>query len=92
MIPKRITGNNVTLHKPSPHSEFPELAVRAVPALDGRKPSGVAAFETAWEPTPAEVRMLVAGGTVILRVAQAMGPVTIYVEPPPSIEPEKESA
>ncbi|MDE2103804.1 MAG: hypothetical protein KGL39_41585 [Patescibacteria group bacterium] len=38
-------------------------------------------FESAWEPTPAELAALNAGGTVRLRVVGGQPPVLLFVEP-----------
>lgn len=37
--------------------------------------------DSAWEPTPAELEMLNAGGSVVLRVVGWQVPVALYVEP-----------
>jgi hypothetical protein len=40
-------------------------------------------YESAWEPTPYELAMLVAGGKIVLRVYGGQPPVMLTVEPPP---------
>lgn len=39
------------------------------------------ACESSWQPTPAELEMLNAGGNVILRIVGWQVPVALYVEP-----------
>ena len=53
------------------------LVVRGVP---------VQTCESAWEPTPAELAMLNAGGHVVLRICGWQVPVALYVEPAPADE------
>ncbi len=59
------------------------LPIRVFPrsALDGKHP--LQYVESAWEPTPAELEQLNAGGQVILRVWGWQVPVALYVEPLP---------
>jgi hypothetical protein len=53
------------------HSKCLQLPVRV--SQDGY-------FESAWEPTPAELQTLIAGGSIILRVFGGQPPVSLYVE------------
>ena len=78
MIPMRI--KNATAYMGAPKGWQPEadgdcvhLAVRQIENV----------FESAWEPTPAELTMLNAGGSVVLRVVGGQPPVMLIVEPPP---------
>lgn len=77
MIPMHIAG--ATHYLGSPKGWEPEkdgscchLAVRVV---DGN------VWESAWEPTPAELAALNAGGSVLLRVVGGQPPVMLLVEP-----------
>jgi hypothetical protein len=42
-------------------------------------------WESAWEPTPDELAMLNAGGSVLLSVVGGQPPVMLGVQPPPDI-------
>jgi hypothetical protein len=75
MIPRRIA--NATHYLGAPKGWNPEtdgacghLAVRVVGNV----------WESAWEPTPAELAALNAGGSVILRVVGGQPPVMLLVE------------
>lgn len=59
------------------------LPIRAFPpkALDPSSGVRLQYCESAWEPTPKELEMLNAGGSVILRVVGWQVPVALYVEP-----------
>lgn len=77
MIPKRISG--ATLYMGAPKGWQPEkdgncvhLAVRVV---EGN------IFQSAWEPTPEELAMLNAGGSMVLSVVGGQPPVMLSVEP-----------
>jgi hypothetical protein len=77
MIPMRIAGATHYLGAPKgwePEKDGPccHLAVRVV---DGN------VWESAWEPTPAELAALNAGGSVLLRVVGGQPPVMLLVEP-----------
>lgn len=76
MIPRRITNATHKLGAPQnwdahQHGKCVDLWVR-------ERSDGV--FETAWEPTPAELATLNAGGSVVLRVAGGQPAVAIDVE------------
>ena len=80
MIPKRIAG--ATRYLGAPQGWEPErngpcghLAVRDVTA------GSLPICESAWEPTPKELALLNAGGSVVLRVVGGQPPVMLYVEP-----------
>lgn len=81
MIPMRIS--NATHYMGAPKGWEPEkdgncchLAVRVV---DGN------VYESAWEPTPGELAMLNAGGSILLRIVGGQPPVMLGVEPAPAI-------
>lgn len=81
MIPMRIA--NATHHMGAPKGWKPEadgncchLAVRVV---DGN------VYESAWEPTPAELAMLNAGGSILLRIVGGQPAVMLGVEPAPAL-------
>lgn len=77
MIPARIDGATHHLGRPP---ELPDdvpctrLWVRMV-----EDAPGVWVCESAWEPTPAELAALLAGGKVILRVLGSQPPVVLHV-------------
>ncbi|RZN30466.1 hypothetical protein [Bradyrhizobium sp. Leo121] len=78
MIPIRIKGSTHYLGAPKgwdPDKDGPclHLAVRA--SADGTR------WESAWEPTPDELKALNEGSPVILRVVGGQPPVMLYVEP-----------
>ena len=75
MIAKRIAGATHRLGAPSNWTEGDGKCH----ALSIRQRDGCC--ESAWEPTPAELEMLNAGGSVILRVRGGQLPVFLYVEP-----------
>ena len=75
MIPKRIANFTHRLRPPSSWT----AADGKCHELTVRENNGT--FESAWEPTPAELELLNAGGSVILRVAGGQAPVLLYVEP-----------
>lgn len=59
-----------------------DLAVRIVEV-----PGAGHACESAWEPTPAELAALNAGGSVILRVFGGQPPVAVYVDTQDAVGP-----
>ncbi len=69
---------------PERDGECGVLPIRVFPpsALEGKSP--LQYCESAWEPTPAELEALNAGGQVVLRVVGWQVPVMIYVEAPPA--------
>jgi hypothetical protein len=76
MIPRRITGANVKFTPPGDWNE----------ARDGKCANLMARVEgnsvaTAWEPTPAELAMLNAGGAIVLKVYGGQPPICLTVEP-----------
>jgi hypothetical protein len=76
MIPRRIAG--ATHHLGAPRGWNPETdghcGVLPVRAVDG-------VCLSAWEPTPDELAILNAGGSVILQVAGWQPPVMLWAEP-----------
>lgn len=75
MIPLRITNATHYLGapkdwKPETDGECGHLAVRVVDNI----------WQSAWEPTPAELAALNAGGSVILSVVGGQPPVALGVE------------
>ena len=81
MIPMRIA--NATHHMGAPKGWEPEkdgncchLAVRVV---DGN------IYQSAWEPTPAELAALNAGGSIVLSIVGGQPPVMLSVEAAPEI-------
>lgn len=80
MIARRIMDATHRLAAPkgwdtANHGKCIDLSVRA-------EPDGV--FASAWEPTPDELELLNAGGSVVLRVVGGQPPVALSVETPPS--------
>lgn len=78
MIPLRIAG--ATHYLGAPKGWEPEkdgncrhLAVRVDDNV----------WQSAWEPTPQELELLVAGGSIVLSVVGGQPPVMLTVEPPP---------
>ncbi len=77
MIPRRIKNATHLLRPPVDWNE----------ARDGRcvdlavRVNGNGDFESAWEPTPEELAVLNAGGSVVLRIVGGQPPVMLYVEP-----------
>jgi hypothetical protein len=88
MIAQRIAGATHVYGapkgwKPEEHGECGQLTVRQSGDF----------VESAWEPTPAELAMLKAGGHVVLSVFGGQPPVTLRVEPrdtgePPASDPD----
>ena len=81
MIPRRITGASHWLGapagwKPDKDGDCGHLAIRTT----GDPRHGKGWCESAWEPTPAELEQLNAGGSIILRVVSWQPPVAMYVE------------
>lgn len=81
MIPRRILNAQHWLGapagwKPDTDGDCGHLAIRT--NGDPRRGSGWC--ESAWEPTPAELEQLNAGGSIILRVVGWQPPVALYVE------------
>lgn len=77
MIALRIEGANCWLGapkgwRPESDGDCHHLAVRAV------EEGTLLICESAWEPTPAELAILNAGGHVVLRVAGGQPPVALY--------------
>ncbi len=78
MIPKRITDATHRLIAPEGWSDqtadnCTALNVRRI------KEGGLVIFESAWEPTPAEIEAINAGGLVVLRVVGGQSPVALSV-------------
>jgi hypothetical protein len=79
MIPRHIAGATHALGAPADWDKTRDgnccvLHVRAV--RDGRNTR----FESAWEPTPEELALLNAGGSVILSVVGGQPPVWLEVK------------
>lgn len=79
MIPRRITRANRWMGAPvgwapSKDGECSHLAVRMSMV------NGNVYCESAWEPTPDDLALLNAGGSVILRCVGGQLPVALYVE------------
>lgn len=77
MIPKRISGATLYMGAPKDwqlekDGNCAHLAVRVV---EGN------IFQSAWEPTPEELAMLNAGGSMVLSVVGGQPPVMLSVEP-----------
>lgn len=77
MLVARIAGAHVDLGAPSGWDKGRDGPCRSLPI---RVVEGVC--QSAWEPTPDELAMLVAGGLVVLSVAGAQPPVMLSVEMP----------
>lgn len=80
MIPRRISGATHNLGAPKDWNperdgDCCHLAVRVV-----AEPGTGCLFESAWEPTPAELKALNEGGSIVLRVIGGQPPVWLYVE------------
>ena len=86
MIPKRIAAATHRLGAPDGWRK--EIASCARLWVRKVEEDGFAVYESAWEPTPDELAALLAGGSVVLRVAGGQPPVMLYVEPAPTEEPE----
>lgn len=76
MIPLRIEGANVCVKAPPGMSNCRDLHIR--------NEGGVCV--SAWEPTPDELAMLNAGGSVRLWIVGGQLPVALTVQPPTSDE------
>src|ERR1017187_5188741 len=81
MIPRRISGAKHWLGapagwKPDADGDCGHLAIR----IHGDPRRGDGWVESAWEPTPAELEQLNAGGSIILRIIGWQPPVAVYVE------------
>lgn len=79
MLARRIVGFTHKFGEPerwdeTKYGHCSPLAVR-VSTLEGAQ-----ICETAWEPTPAELKMLNSGASVILRVMGNQPPVSLFVE------------
>lgn len=76
MIPKRITGATHYLGaprgwEPDTDGKCGHLAVRVVDGV----------WQSAWEPTPKELAILNAGGSIVLSVVGGQPPVMLTVDP-----------
>lgn len=79
MIPRRIENASIKMRPPENwdverNGVCIDLWVRV------REAHGNPCYESAYEPTPAELAILNAGGSVILRVLGGQPPVALYVE------------
>ena len=86
MIPKRICGANLYMTAPNHWDESKDgscsgLAVRKI---------GDNIYQSAWEPTPAELKLLNAGGLVIISILGGQPPIALSVEYEGDIEIEGE--
>src|SRR5487761_574469 len=84
MLAKRILGANHYLGAPAgwapeKDGKCGHLAIRT----QGNPRHGDGWCESAWEPTPAELEALNAGGSIILRIVGWQPPVALYVEAQP---------
>ncbi len=77
MIPRRIAGGNVILRPPA---DWDATKQGKCASLVVRVNSAENWVESAWEPTPDELAMLMAGASVVLRVYGVAPPVALYVE------------
>lgn len=78
MIPMRISGATHVLGapkgwEPEKDGNCCQLAVRVVEDI----------WQSAWEPTPAELAALNAGGSIVLSVVGGQPPVMLHVEATP---------
>lgn len=78
MVPMRISGATLILKAPKDwdtekNGECTSLAVRQAGVF----------YESAWEPTPAELALLNAGGSIILGIWGGQPAVNLRVEPVP---------
>lgn len=79
MIPARIQGATRVLGAPTGWTPETSGPCRGLPIRDGSA-GDVPVMESAWEPTPAELAALNAGGKVYLRiVGSGHPPVMVYV-------------
>ncbi len=81
MIPRRIMNASHWLGaptgwRPDKNGYCGHLAIRT----SGEPRNGRGWCESAWEPTPAELEQLNAGGSIILRIVGWQPPVALYVE------------
>ena len=77
MLPLRIS--NATRIMAETQDEYHALAIR-----DEVFEDGTPCMTSVWEPTPAELAMLNAGGAVVLRIlGRQFPPVTLETQPPP---------
>lgn len=81
MIPRRISGHTHALAAPAGWNEARDGNCATLHVRMIRDGDSVLA-QSAWEPTPAELAALNAGGSVILNVVGGQPPVMITVEPP----------
>ncbi len=82
MIPRRIANATHRLGAPQNWDadrggNCTSLMCRVVQDKEG----GAPVYESAWEPTPAELAMLNKGGSLILRIVGMQPPVALYAEP-----------
>lgn len=78
MLARRIKGANVLM---APPPNWDETRDGACIRLWVRYDYDTHVVQSAWEPTPDELRCLNAGGSVILSVVGGQPPVMLYVEP-----------
>lgn len=76
MLPRRIAGATHRFTPPSGHVDTPDRQIRD---LYVRVADGVCL--SAWEPTPEELAILNAGGSVILQVLGHQPPVALSAAP-----------
>ena len=80
MLKRVITGWNAAPGAPANWDPERDGDCGALPIRVARDGDRVAWCESAWEPTPQELEMLNAGGSLILRVCGWQVPVALYVE------------
>jgi hypothetical protein len=83
MIPKRIEGANHYFGAPEGWSSSNHACAHLAVRVTGT--AGQRICESAWEPTPRELELILKGGTIVLRVIGAQPPVMLYVEAPPAL-------
>lgn len=84
MIPRRINGATHCLGKPVDWDEAKQgkcydLWIRVVAEPGG----AMNRCESAWEPTPDEIEILKAGGSIIVSVVGGQPPIWVSAEPMP---------
>jgi hypothetical protein len=83
MIPKRIEGASHYFGAPKGWSTDDPVCAHLAVRVSGV--AGHKVYESAWEPTPRELDLILKGGTIVLRVLGMQSPVMLYVEAPPAL-------
>lgn len=84
MLPRKIEGANVVFGAPEGWDEATQGPCIKLHARVVRDDTGMR-VETAWEPSPEELAMLNAGGSVILSVVGGQPPVWISAAAPAEV-------